>query len=412
MTLIYRLSISVYTIGVSIAGLFSKKARLFKQGRQGIFDLIQSANIASHSPIWVHCSSLGEFEQARRIIDVLHEKGEKILLTFFSPSGYEIRKNYPAADWVFYLPIDTPKNAKLFLELTQPKLAIFVKYDLWYYYLKQLKSKSIPSYLISALFHKNQIFFKGWTGKLHREMLSSFDKIYLQNQESKTLLQKIHLKGTEVVGDTRVDSVLERKKSIKKLPILNAFLKTDKAIIVGSAYSPEVDLILKSLSFLQGEKIIIAPHEVDENNIVSIQNKFGENAVRYSLYHKVKGNPSVLILDNIGTLFHSYRYAKLVLIGGGFANGLHNTLEPAAFGVPICFGPQYRKFVEASDMVNLKCAFPIESSNELKSLYSQLQDGSFYSSVNQRLNEYMENSKGASESILNEIFSKSKTGNE
>ena len=404
MTLFYRLSIIVYSIGVSIAGLFSHKARLFKQGRKGIFDQIESANISSHSPIWFHCASLGEFEQARSIIDALHKKGEKILLTFFSPSGYEIRKNYPSANWVFYLPMDSPKNASLFLHLTQPKIAIFVKYDLWYYYLRGLKKNTIPSYLIAALFHKEQIFFKGWAGKLHREMLSCFDKIYLQNQDSKALLNKIDIIKTKVVGDSRVDSVLERKDNTKAIPIIDTFLEGNKAIILGSAYEAEVDLVLQSMAFLKGEKIIIAPHEVDESNVASIQKKFGENAVRYSLYDKVAGKPSVLILDNIGTLFHSYGYAKLVFIGGGFANGLHNTLEPAAYGVPICFGPQYHKFVEAKDMVKQKCAFPIATTNELKSLYSQLQDDTFYSSVNQRLNEYMQASKGASESILEEIL--------
>ena len=404
MTLLYRLSIFVYAIGVSIVALFSKKARLFTKGRQGIFDHLHTAHIAQHSPIWVHCSSLGEFEQARSIIDALHEKEEKILLTFFSPSGYEIRKNYPAVDWVFYLPLDSPKNAKLFLQLTQPKVAIFVKYDLWYYYLSQLKLSSTPTYLISALFQKDQIFFKGWTGKLHREMLGCFDKIYLQNEESKTLLQNIQFEQSEVVGDTRVDSVLERKKAVKELPILDTFLAGKKAIIIGSAYAEEVNLICEAMSFLKGEKIIIAPHVVEEANVVSFQNKFGKNAIRYSLYDIGEPSPSVLILDNIGTLFHSYRYAKLVFIGGGFANGLHNTLEPASFGVPICFGPQYHRFVEAVDMVQLKCAFPIRTASELKSLYSQLQDDRFYAAVQQRTNEYMQESKGASDHIVDEVM--------
>lgn len=404
MVLIYRLSIAVYSIGVSIAGLFNAKARLFKEGRKDIFDQIRSANVAAHNPIWFHCSSLGEFEQARSIIDALHEKGEKVLLTFFSPSGYEIRKNYIAADWVFYLPTDTKNNAALFLELTQPKLAIFVKYDLWYYYLSTLKSKTTPSYLISALFHSNQIFFRSFSGRLHRKMLTTFEKIYLQNEDSKRLLQEIEITNVEVVGDTRVDSVLERKSKVKNLPVLESFLGGKKAVVIGSAYAAEVDIIVESLPFLKDEKIIIAPHEVDESSIVSIQEKLGEGCVRYSEYAKSTKESPVLIIDNIGTLFHTYRFANLVFIGGAFANGLHNTLEPAAFGVPICFGPQYHKFVEAVDMVNRKCAFSITSASELKSLYSRLQEEGFAADVSQKVNEYMQESKGASHRILNEVL--------
>lgn len=404
MILIYRLGIAVYSFGITIGGLFHQKARLFKEGRKGVFEQIKSANIASQSPIWFHCSSLGEFEQARSIIDALHDKGEKILLTFFSPSGYEIRKNYASVDWVFYLPLDSPKNANLYLELTQPKLAIFVKYDLWYYYLTNLKTRAIPSYLISALFFPKQIFFKARLGKLHRKMLNSFDKIYLQNEESKKLLEGIKINNTEVVGDTRVDSVLERKDKAKKLPILEAFLGEQKAIILGSSYEAEIDLIVKSLPFLSHEKIIIAPHEVDEPNVMSIQNKLGNNCIRYSKYEQAKESHKVLIIDNIGTLFHSYKYAKLVFIGGAFSKGLHNTLEPAAYGVPICFGPHYHKFVEAVDMVNLNCAFPVASVSDLKSLYSRLEDTTFTKTVNQKVNEYMQDSKGASHRIFNDIL--------
>lgn len=410
MIRLYRLSIAAYSLGITIAGLFHKKARLFKQGRQGVLERIARAKIASHAPIWFHCSSLGEFEQARSIIDALHYKGEKILLTFFSPSGYEIRKNYAHADWVFYLPMDTPKNATLFLELTQPKVAIFVKYDLWYHYLSNLKKRAIPSYLISALFHSDQIFFKSWRGKLHREMLLCFDKIYLQNEESKTLLENINIRAVEVVGDTRVDSVLDRKNKAKDLAIIEAFLGNQKAIILGSAYAAEVDILADSLAFLKDEKIIIAPHEVDESNIVSIQKKFGDACVRYSEYSSVKSDKRVLIIDNIGTLFHTYRFGQLVFIGGAFTNGLHNILEPAAFGLPICFGPKYHKFVEAVDMVNRQCAFPIDSASDLKSLYSRLQGDTFTKTLKQNVNEYMQESKGASQAILNKILQQIQNG--
>jgi len=266
-----------------------------------------------------------------------------------------------------------------------------VKYDLWHFYLAGLKEKSTPTFLISALFRKGQVFFIPILGRLHRDMLSSFDRIYLQNQESNTLLSEIGMQQTKVVGDTRVDSVLQRKNQEKKLPLLNAFLGEQKAIIFGS-------------------KIIIAPHEVDEANIVSIQNQLGLSSIRYSTYQKENKHSNILIIDNIGTLFHSYRYAKLVFIGGGYKGGLHNILEPAAFGIPICFGPKYQNFVEAVEMINRQCAFSIQQSSDLKSLYSRLEETIYRNEISQKINEYMQASKGASHSILEDVLQKIQTG--
>ncbi len=410
MVLLYRLSLTIYSLAIAFASLFNEKARLFKSGRKGLLSQIKSANIAVQRPIWFHCASLGEFEQARSIIDGLHEKGEKILLTFFSPSGYEIRKSYAQADWVFYLPMDSKKNASQFLEWTQPKLAIFVKYDLWHFYLAGLKEKSTPTFLISALFRKGQVFFIPILGRLHRDMLSSFDRIYLQNQESNTLLSEIGMQQTKVVGDTRVDSVLQRKNQEKKLPLLNAFLGEQKAIIFGSAYAAEIEILRGAIPSFQNEKIIIAPHEVDEANIVSIQNQLGLSSIRYSTYQKENKHSNILIIDNIGTLFHSYRYAKLVFIGGGYKGGLHNILEPAAFGIPICFGPKYQNFVEAVEMINRQCAFSIQQSSDLKSLYSRLEETIYRNEISQKINEYMQASKGASHSILEDVLQKIQTG--
>ncbi len=407
MILLYRIAISIYTLLVVIASLFNDKARLFIAGRKGIFDRLKDENIATHSPIWFHCASLGEFEQVRSIIDQLHDKGEKILLTFFSPSGYEIRKNYPSADWVFYLPTDSKKNATQFLALANPKSAIFVKYDLWYFYISQLKKNAIPSFLVSALFHSEQIFFRPIIGSLHREMLGCFDKIYLQNKESDTLLQDIDIVETSIVGDTRVDSVLERKDRGKKLAVIESFLgNSSKAIVLGSAYRAEIAVLKEALPNFKNEKIIIAPHEVDESNIVSIEKQIGTKTIRYSQFQEGKHDSQILIIDNIGTLFYTYQYAKLVFIGGGYKGGLHNTLEPAAFGVPICFGPRYENFVEATDMVNRECAFPIRQASDLKSLYSRLEEQDFYTEVTQTTLNYMQKSKGASQIILKEILQK------
>jgi len=410
MVFLYRLSLTIYSLAIAFASFFNEKARLFISGRIRLLSQIKSANIAAHRPIWFHCASLGEFEQARSIIDALHEKEEKILLTFFSPSGYKIRKKYACVDWVFYLPMDSKKNASQFLDLTQPKLAIFVKYDLWHFYLTELKEKSVPTFLISALFHTNQIFFKPIIGRLHRDMLASFDRIYLQNQESKTLLSEIGMQQTKVVGDTRVDSVLQRKEQEKDLAVLKSFLGKQKAIIFGSAYAAEVEILKGAIPSFQNEKIIIAPHEVDEANIVSIQNQLGIDSVRYSKYQKEKSDSNILIIDNIGTLFHSYRYAKLVFVGGGYKGGLHNILEPAAFGIPICFGPKYQNFVEAVEMINRQCAFSIRQTSDLKSLYSRLEETSYRNEISQKINEYMQASKGASHSILEDVLQKIQMG--
>lgn len=404
MIFLYRLGIFFYSFFLSIAALFNEKASRFIQGRKHLLSQISKAKIAVHKPIWFHCSSLGEFEQARSLIDELHAKGEKILLTFFSPSGYEERKNYPAADWVFYLPLDKEKNAKQFLSLTSPKLAVFVKYDLWYFYLAHLKKRQVPTYLISALFHPSQIYFKSNRGKLHRNMLAMFDHIYLQNEESKTLLNKINIDKVDVVGDTRVDSVLMRAQATASLPLIEKFLDGKKAIVLGSVYDMELDLLEGCLLDFADDKIIIAPHEVDAKNINAIQKRLGKNSVRYSQISERTDRQNILIIDNIGTLFRVYTYAKLVFIGGGYSSGLHNTLEPAAFGVPICFGPKYDRFIEAVEMVKREGAFIIKSTNDLKELYLRLEKDSFREGVEQKIKDYMQESNGASSQILNDLL--------
>jgi 3-deoxy-D-manno-octulosonic-acid transferase len=240
MIFIYRIALYVYRFAAGILSLFDGKAKKFVQGRKGLLKKIAADKIATHKPIWFHCASLGEFEQVRPLIDGFKQSGEKILLTFFSPSGFEHRENYKNADWVYYLPMDNQKNALQFLELTQPTAAIFAKYDLWYFYLKNLDKKKIPRYLVSAIYQEDQIYFKSIRGKLHRAMLGMFTHIYLQDRLSQNLLHQIGIHQTSVVGDTRVDSVLQRAKKVDSLPQIERFLAGKKAIILGSAYLEEV----------------------------------------------------------------------------------------------------------------------------------------------------------------------------
>ncbi len=405
MILLYRIGILAYAIAAKLAAVFNTKARKFVTGRQDLLQTIKAAHIGVHNPIWIHCSSLGEFEQARSVIDELHKKGEKILLTFFSPSGYEVRRDYPAVDWVFYLPMDTAQNATKFIAYTKPKKAIFVKYDLWYFHLAQLQTKGIPSYLISAHYQSNQVYFKPLRGRLHRQMLGMFEHIYLQDQNSKNLLLNIGIDRTSVVGDTRVDSVLLRAKNAVDLPLIESFLKGKKAIVLGSAYASEVEILKACLEEFKDEKIIIAPHEIDSQNIQRLQAKLDQNSIRYSKLSNTEEESDILFIDNIGKLFDIYAHAKMVFIGGGFETGLHNTLEPAAFGLPICFGPKYHKFVEAVEMVQLGCAYPINSANDLKKLYSQVNNEPQRISIKQKVGTYMRNSQGATQHILKELSS-------
>ena len=405
MIFIYRIALYVYRFAAGILSLFDGKAKKFVQGRKGLLKKIAADKIATHKPIWFHCASLGEFEQARPLIDGFKQSGEKILLTFFSPSGFEHRENYKNADWVYYLPMDNQKNALQFLELTQPTAAIFAKYDLWYFYLKNLDKKKIPRYLVSAIYQEDQIYFKSIRGKLHRAMLGMFTHIYLQDRLSQNLLHQIGIHQTSVVGDTRVDSVLQRAKKVDSLPQIERFLAGKKAIILGSAYLEEVKILREIIPELEGEKIIIAPHNIDHKNIDALRKTLAEESVLYS--NLMKGqeiNNNVLIIDNIGTLFHCYPYGKWAFIGGAFGSGLHNTLEPAAFGLPICFGPKYQKFAEAVNMINLGVAQEINQPSDLKDLYLRLENEAVRRGLSAKIKSIMHESKGASEQIQKEVL--------
>lgn len=429
MVWLYNIAISVYSLAIFLASFFNKKAKLWIEGRKGIFEQLekqlqssnQTAEVSSkdrenstsnfqlptsnHSIIWMHVASLGEFEQGRPIIEKLKDNYPeyKILLTFFSPSGYEIRKNYELADYVFYLPVDTKKNAKRFIENVDPKLVIFVKYEFWYHYLNTLETKGIPTILVSAIFRPSQLFFKSY-GNLFKKILAGFEQIFVQNEASFQLLKSHNYQKTTLAGDTRIDRVADIATQSKSYEVIEKFAEGSKTLICGSTWPPDEAVLINFIKKSEDWKFVIAPHEVEENNILRLQKLLPENTVRYSKadLNTVK-NAKILIIDNIGMLSSIYRYGKVAYIGGGFGKGIHNTLEPIAFRLPVVFGPKYKKFDEAVSLVEKGGSFSITDSQQFNEIMSQMDDENFYKKASQEAENYISENRGATEKIINYI---------
>ncbi|MDF2438347.1 MAG: 3-deoxy-D-manno-octulosonic acid transferase [Bacteroidota bacterium] len=408
MRFLYSFIILCYQALIRIASLFNSKARLWISGRKDIFlklnESVRKANLSGSSIVWFHCASLGEFEQGRPLIEkykLLHPE-TKILLTFFSPSGYEIRKNYSGADLIFYLPIDTPANAKEFIDIVDPKAVFFVKYEFWFNYLDELKKKSIPTYLVSGIFRSEQHFFQ-WYGKWFRDHLNAFTHFFLQDPASELLLKNIGYDNVSVTGDTRFDRVSETAKNVKNIPLIEKFISDKKIIIAGSTWNEDEEL-LAALS-LESVKLIIAPHEIDEAHIKSVYSRFEQyGCILYSKAEKEDlHNVKVLVIDNIGMLSSLYQYGTLALIGGGFGKGIHNILEAAAFGLPVVFGPNYHKFAEAKDLIRLGGAFSVADKNQFLKTFSNFQNERFLKSASDICMYYVESKTGATGKILNQI---------
>ena len=361
--------------------------------------------------VWMHCASLGEFEQGRPVLENLKKTHPrlKILLTFFSPSGYEMRKNYPKADWVFYLPDDTFGNARRFLQIVQPSVAIFVKYEFWYFYLSRLKSNRTPALLIAASFRPEQPFFK-WYGGIHRRMLDCFTCIFAQNELSKNLLTPITQVPVTVAGDTRIDRVLDISKERPPLPLIQKFCGSSPTLVCGSTWPKDEKLIARAIEngAFNGWKIIIAPHEVNESHLVSLENRLGLGSIRYSapasFTTATLPDAQVLVIDCIGILSHLYRFARVAYVGGGCQNsGIHNTLEPAAFGIPLIFGWNYQRFPEAVYFVNHGGAFTVNDGNELCSVMCYLADAGNYVRSAEVTEGYLKKNKGATAEIMSKL---------
>ncbi|WP_018626451.1 3-deoxy-D-manno-octulosonic acid transferase [Niabella aurantiaca] len=381
-TVLYSLFLYSYRAGIFIASLFDQKARLWIQGRKDLFARLKAALEANTAPvIWVHCASLGEFEQGRTILETLRKEypSHKILLTFFSPSGYEIRKNYAYADWVFYLPLDTRRNAADFVHLVKPVLTIFVKYEYWYHLLHALKATGRPILLISALFREHSVFFKPYGG-FHRNMLRCFTHIFVQDDESKNRLASvIPATGITVAGDTRFDRVEQIASGFESIPAIETFTSDRPFLLVAGSTWPDDEKHLAAYMKLNSSNttLIIAPHEINKDHIKEIESRF-PGAL---LFSRLKDQPSlksqVLIIDNIGMLSRLYHYADIAYIGGGFnKSGIHNTLEAAVFARPVLFGPNYQKFSEAKALIKKRGGISYNTEDQLIETINKLKEDS------------------------------------
>lgn len=410
--LFYNIFLLLFKVFVRVASLFNAKAAKWLKGRKNIFERLQQAIPGNAKIIWMHCSSLGEFEQGRPVIEKLRTQypDHKILLTFFSPSGYEAKKEYQGADWVFYLPIDGPRNSKKFLEITHPDLVIFVKYEFWYYYLKKIKYRNIPLLLISALFRKDMSFFK-WYGALQRKMLSRFDHLFVQNESSKKLIDEIGLASIcSVSGDTRFDRVIDIAEKFEPIPLIENFIGADKCIVAGSTWKEDEE-VLSSLNLTESKiKLIIAPHEINESHLDTIKKLF-PISIRLSELKTGNRQPATgntLIIDSIGLLSRLYKYATITYVGGALKPmGVHNVLEAAVYGKPVLFGPYYKKYIEAVELVQCGGGFSFSDVIVLKEKIDLfLKDHTEYINACNASEKYVRSKKGATQKIIGFIQEK------
>ena len=404
--MIYNLIIALYDLAVHIISPFSRKPRKMMKGHWVVYELLRQQLEPGYHYIWFHAASLGEFEQGRPLMEKIRASYPeyKLLLTFFSPSGYEVRKNYRGADIVCYLPFDKPRNVKKFLDLVNPCMAFFIKYEFWKNYLDELHSRRIPVYSVSSIFRKGQIFFK-WYGGTYRNVLRNFDYLFVQNERSKRFLAKIGINRAMVVGDTRFDRVLQIRQEAKELPLVELFKGKAMTFVAGSSWQPDEDLFIEYFNTHPEMKLIIAPHVIDENHLVEIVSKLKRPYVRYSRAdEKNVLKADCLIIDCFGLLSSIYRYGEIAYIGGGFGVGIHNTLEAAVYGIPVIFGPKYQKFQEAVQLIENKGAYCIKNYEELKVLLDRLMtDDEFLRDTGYRAGSYVTDNAGATDKILSVI---------
>ncbi len=405
MHLFYNLGIALFDLAVSLAAPFSKRAALLVKGRKTVWDTLGGVSLEG-DVIWVHCASLGEFEQGRPLIEAIRRKNPsyKIVLSFYSPSGYEVRKNYKEADVVCYLPSDTRANAKRFISTVNPRMVFFVKYEYWYNYFRELKEVGTPLYLVSAIFRKDQIFFK-WYGGWFRKILNNVKCFYIQDEKSAALLDGIGIKAYIVAGDTRFDRVAAIAAAANPIPVVENFATGAKVLVAGSTWPADEQIIANYINnSAKDVKLIIAPHMVDESHIQQLERRFALPVCRYT---KVKGEIGadirVLIIDTIGLLSAIYRYGSVAYLGGGFGKGIHNTLEAATYGMPVIFGPRHLKFKEAIDLKEKGAGFSINDSVEFGNLMERLWDDEnkdYLKKSGEAALEYVQSMCGATEEIL------------
>ena len=398
----YEIGLFSYNLGIHLASPFNAKAKEWVQGRKNWKKKIKARLKdldKSKKTVWFHVSSLGEFEQGRPLMDSLRSE-YSIVLTFFSPSGYQVMKNWEGADVICYLPIDTKRNAAEFIDLINPSLAVFVKYDVWFHYLNQLKKKKVPCILISARFYPRQLFFKKWAS-WYRNLIFLFSEILVQDEQSLSLLESIGYENATLTGDTRFDRVLELSKNEDEFPKIASFCGDKKVFIAGSSWPLDEqimhDYILENKQDL---RYIIAPHDIGAEHIRSLKNKLTNQVILYSEIDKIQ-NEKILIIDCIGILSRLYKYAHISYIGGAFKEGLHNILEPAAYGIPVITGPDHEGFLEGPAMEKAGALFRINSSQEFSLIMQKLIiDESFYHTSSEAAKSFIDKNCGASEKTL------------
>jgi 3-deoxy-D-manno-octulosonic-acid transferase len=404
----YTVLLLLYGAAIRFAGMFNRKAKLWSDGRKGLFERLRRAmdqvNRERTPVIWFHVASLGEFEQGRPVIEAIRAQwpDKRIVLTFFSPSGYEVRKDYDQAFYTSYIPLDTPGNARKFLEIVRPERIFFVKYDFWFNFMEAIHKRDIPICFISALFRKDQHFFRfygGWT----RKHLGYVTRFFVQNRESADLLASAGITAVTLAGDTRFDRVAAIAEKQQEIPLVARFCSGSRVFIAGSTWEPDEELIFPLLNNPGPDmKFIIAPHDTSPARVSHICECAGRPVIRLSELNEANAESAgVLVVDSVGILSKLYRYAAVAYIGGGFGAGIHNIQEPVTFGVPVLFGPKYRKFREARELVELGGAFCVQSAEELMAKVSKItNDPNEHSRLSEICRLYVRQNRGATDTIM------------
>lgn len=402
----YEIVISLYTLGVAVMSLFNDKVKKMWRGEREAFRVLRNSVDPGSRYVWFHAASLGEFEQGRPIMERLRREHPelKILLTFFSPSGYEVRKNYEGADIICYLPLDTYFNARRFLNLVHPEVAFFIKYEFWWNYLHILKRRNVPVYSVSSIFRPNQVFFR-WYGRTYSNVLKCFTRFFVQNEVSRQLLAKLGITEVEITGDTRFDRVLQIKSQAKSLPIVEAFRQDYKVFVAGSSWPPDEDIFIKYFNGCDDWKLIIAPHVIGEDHLQQILSKLKGKAVRYTeATPESVADAKILIIDCFGLLSSIYGYGHVSYVGGGFGVGIHNVLEAAVWNIPVIFGPNNERFQEAQDLLASGGGRQIDSYQQFESLMNgYIADDSLRKADGDKAAQYVSSKAGATRKILSAV---------
>ncbi len=402
----YNLCMVLYAALIRMASPLHAKAKLWWEGRKRMFEQMQSVIAKGDKIVWIHVASLGDFEQGRPLVDYVkaHYSDYKILLTFFSPSGYEVRKNYPNADYVFYIPADTKRDVSRFLDIVNPEVAIFVKYEFWLNMLTELRQRHIRTFVVSAIFRRNSIFFNPF-GRIWRKALGAFETLFVQDESSKQLLAEIGVENVVVAGDTRFDRVLTIAESAEKVEVVEQFKGEQRLFVAGSTWGPDEDILLPLINENPDIKFVIAPHEMDEGRIERLMREVKGGVVRYTQLPSDFSTAQVLVLDTMGLLSRVYGSAEWAYVGGGFGAGIHNTLEAAVYGLPVAFGPKYRKFKEACDLIGLGVGCSVKNKEDLNSWFNELKsDDDYRARLSAIAKVYVNQHRGVTEKVVKTIF--------